>query len=643
MRKLTEDEIQTLTAQGCSAEDWNLITVSPSFSPASIKESSFRGRTILGSQEPSNDPNESHSTPFIIHSFLCGCVVDDDALVRNSNVVKYHIRARALVDGVYSLRAASDTSFGIGTEVSVINEGGGRQVPLSTHLSAQLAYVLALYTYRPALLKKMKSWILQEAKRLQKRTATIGVGAHLRNVNEISNVMVGDAAIIEGAKSLSDGCILSSSESPTTVGYGVSASHFVLAPGAKVTADAQLERVFVGQGAQVGEQFAATDSFFFANSQAFHGEGCSVFCGPFSVSHHKSTLLIASLVSFMNAGSNTNQSNHLYKLGPNHQGIAERGCKFASGSYVMWPALFGPFSMIMGHISHHPDTSAMPFSYVIGNEKGELLFPGASLHSAGTVRDALKWPRRDLRKGTPLLDLVNCSLFNPYVGQKMVKAIEVLNQLLQSAPGADSYLYNGLTISRKALKDGLELYQLALRKFLGDVLVSRLSAADFSPDSLQTSVDAECAGRWIDVAGMLVPQQKFNSLLSKVEQGIVFPLHRFNDEVVLLHQNFETYQWGWVVAHFPQYAQKASLDGLLHDWLQASLDFDDLLLADCRKEYAPWTMTGYGVDGDADDVEKDFFAVHEKMEDNPFVQTVKAHQEKNKKMADRLFKLLIPN
>ena len=41
--------------------------------------------------------------------------------------------------------------------------------------------------------------------------------------------------------------------------------------------------------------------------------------GPYTVSHHKSSLLIAGMFSFFNAGSGSNQSNHLFKSGAVHQ------------------------------------------------------------------------------------------------------------------------------------------------------------------------------------------------------------------------------------------------------------------------------------------------------------------------------------
>lgn len=100
------------------------------------------------------------------------------------------------------------------------------------------------------------------------------------------------------------------------------------------------------------------------------------FAGPFTVTHHKSTLLIAGMFSFMNAGSGSNQSNHMYKLGPIHQGALERGAKTTSDSYILWPARIGAFSLVMGRHVNHPDTSDLPFSYLIEDKIRLIWFRG---------------------------------------------------------------------------------------------------------------------------------------------------------------------------------------------------------------------------------------------------------------------------
>ena len=82
-----------------------------------------------------------------------------------------------------------------------------------------------------------------------------------------------------------------------------------------------LRRCFVGEGVVIENGFSAENSLFFANSHLNHGEACAVFAGPYTVSHHRSTLLIAGYFSFFNAGSGANQSNHMYKSGPDIRGF----------------------------------------------------------------------------------------------------------------------------------------------------------------------------------------------------------------------------------------------------------------------------------------------------------------------------------
>ena len=49
----------------------------------------------------------------------------------------------------------------------------------------------------------------------------------------------------------------------------------------------------------------------------------------------------------------------------------------------------------MGRHVNHPDTSRLPFSYLIENRNESFLVPGINLRSVGTIRDAQKWPKRD--------------------------------------------------------------------------------------------------------------------------------------------------------------------------------------------------------------------------------------------------------
>ena len=66
----------------------------------------------------------------------------------------------------------------------------------------------------------------------------------------------------------------------------------------------------------------------------------------------------------------------MYKLGPIHQGAMERGAKTTSDSYILWPARVGAFSLVMGRHVNHADTSNLPFSYLIEQQKYHLFGAG---------------------------------------------------------------------------------------------------------------------------------------------------------------------------------------------------------------------------------------------------------------------------
>ena len=239
------------------------------------------------------------------------------------------------------------------------------------------------------------------------------------------------------------------------------AEDFIICSGSKVEDNSTLSRCFIGQCCTLGHGYSVSDSLFFSNCQGENGEACSIFAGPFTVTHHKSTLLIAGMFSFMNAGSGSNQSNHLYKLGPIHQGILERGAKTASDSYILWPSRVGAFSLVMGRHVNHADTSNLPFSYLIEQQNNTYLVPGVNLRSVGTIRDAQKWPRRDARKDPDKLGFINYNLLSPFTIQKMFKGLKLLGNLQYSSGMlSDIYSFHSTKIRNSSLRKGMEFYDI---------------------------------------------------------------------------------------------------------------------------------------------------------------------------------------
>ena len=348
-RKLTEAEISVLSAQGCTSESWELVEVADGFRPEFVRTVHFSGSVRLGgngSEIPL--PGGVVRRSGVYRAALHDCTVGDDALISNVGryVANYDIGDRAVIENVGEMICDGATAFGNGVEVAAVNEAGGREVPIFDGLTAQIAYVIAMYRHRPQTVRRMNAMIAGYAERRVSRRGTIGADSRIVNTLSLFNVAVGESAVVDGASSLRNGTVNSTPQSPSTVGAGVTASDFILACSARVDTGSMLRRCFVGEGVVIENGFSAENSLFFANSHCNHGEACAVFAGPYTVSHHRATLLIAGYFSFFNAGSGANQSNHMYKSGPVHQGVHLRGCKFGSDAYVLLPASTGVFTTL---------------------------------------------------------------------------------------------------------------------------------------------------------------------------------------------------------------------------------------------------------------------------------------------------------
>ena len=640
-RQLTAQEIEQLKSQGCSAEDWDRVLVADGFNPKYVRLSRFSGDIRLGVFEVGFDlPGGIHKHSGLYNTTLHNVQVGNNTCIEDvgNYIANYHIGDNSFIGNIDSIIVDGVTSFGNGVEAAVLNETGGREVPFYDRLSAQQAYILALYRYRPALVDKIKALIGEYVESVKADFGTIGDNVTIMDTGTIRNVKIGDNCVIEGASRLKNGSINSNASAPVHIGEGVIADDFIIGSGSSVDDNVTLERCFIGQACIMGHSYSASDSLFFSNCHEENGEACAIFAGPYTVTHHKSTLLIAGLFSFMNAGSGSNQSNHMYKLGPIHQGILERGAKTASDSYVLWPAKVGAFSLVMGRHTAHMDTSNLPYSYLLEDKASSYIAPGANIKSVGTIRDAMKWPRRDKRKDPDKLDYINFNILSPYTMQKVLKGIEILRSLRRSfGPDIAEYPYQGGWIRSSSLNKGLNYYSIILDKFLGNSLVSRIgkSKAETWEELLKDlRPDSEIGlGSWVDVSGLICPKNALDPFLDQVEEGVVSGVDALDEFFSMIYSEYYSYEWTWAYDIIRKYygvsldnvSPKDVLD-LIARWKEAVVGLDNLLYEDAKKEFSLSFMTSFGEDGDQETRLKDFEQVRgSDFEGNPFVQMVKNH------------------
>ncbi|HUT24731.1 MAG TPA: DUF4954 family protein [Sumerlaeia bacterium] len=655
-RNLTKDEIRELEKGGCSAEDWGRVLVADGFAAERVRSARLSGDVRIGRLSGKISlPGGLEAPAGISDAALHNCTVGDDVLIRNvaRYIANYDIADGAVVCDVSLLVTEGESAFGNGTKVEALNEGGGREVTIFDRLSSQVAYILALYRYRPETIEKLEGMIDDYVKAQRSARGSVGKGARIMGCGALTNVRIGPAAEISGAVKLANGTVNSCEAHPAVVGDGVIAENFIFSSGSRVDGGAMLTGCFVGQGTRIGRQYSAENSLFFANCEGFHGEACAIFAGPYTVTHHKSTLLIAGLFSFYNAGSGTNESNHMYKLGPVHQGILERGSKTGSFAYLLWSSHLGAFSAVIGKHYSKFDASDFPFSYVMEGKGGSVLIPAMNLTTVGTQRDGAKWPDRDRRKDPDRLDLLHFDVLNPYTVGRMMRGRRILGDLSAKTPGdRDAVEYKGLSIAPSRLKKGIELYSLGIGLYLNGKIAARAEALleQTKPEDLVATIlksRADGTGNWVDLCGLMTPASRSAEVLDRVASGAVADLPALETALRALYEGYSELEWDWVVPAWLEEIGKKAEDvtrddvrGAVTAWKEAVLQYNDLVLKDAKKEFEGDVRIGFGIDGGPEAVAADFDSVRGTFDGNKFVKQVKQASKDITARAERILGML---
>lgn len=513
-RLLTNEEISILEDNGCMAEDWTSINVAADFKPTYIKNVNFYGDVFLGVFEK----NIEVSNGFIRHSGIRNATlrnvsIGDNCLIENigNYINNYAIGEECCICNVCTMETTAEATYGEGNTISVLNEAGNGNVILFSGLTSNLAALMIRNAADKEFTAAIRGIVKDDIERRAREKSTVGNNVKIVNTAEITNTHISDNCEINGASRISDCTLASGLEDNVFIGSGVICENSIVTDGSAVLNGANITNCFVGEACQITNGFTAESSLFFANCYMSNGEACAAFCGPFSASHHKSTLLIGCMLSFYNAGSATNFSNHAYKMGPIHYGCLERGTKTASGSHLLLPANIGAFSVCLGKITNHPDTRSLPFSYIISDGRETFVVPGINITTVGLYRDIRKWPRRDVRIQSSRKSLINHDWLSPLTINEIIAGKKTLEQMRESQ-GEDTAFYTcgGCKISRNSLERGIRLYDMAIKLFVGDV------AAGYD----LTAEGRDCGtGEWGDLAGMLLPEQEERNIVNAISNG----------------------------------------------------------------------------------------------------------------------------
>jgi hypothetical protein len=552
-RSLTFEEIEILESNSCWAEDWSRVEVAEDgFQAKFFHRVMFYGDVQLGSVQKEVEITKG----FVKHSgindaTLRNVTVGNDCLIEKvgNYINNYTIGDDCLISNISVMETTEGATYGEGNLISVLNEVGDGNVIFFHDLNSQFAAFMVKHFNDKDLKNAIRRLVKEEIARTNPERGTIGNKVKIVNTREITNTVIQDDCEISGASRLSDCTILSSEYASVYIGTGVICENSIISDGSSIVNSVKMQDCFVGEACQISNGFTASQSVFFANSFMANGEACAAFCGPFCASHHKSSLLIGGMFSFYNAGSGTNFSNHAYKMGPMHWGILERGTKTASGSYLLMPATIGTFSVCFGKLMHHPNTTALPFSYLIAEADKMYLVPGRNITTVGLYRDIRKWPKRDMRPQQTQKSIVNFDWLSPYSVGEILQGKKILENLRQaSGDNVSSYNYHEYVINATSLRKGIKYYDIALRIYMGAVLKRAHKWGFFGKPQTEVGL-----GRWDDLSGLLLPVSEERRLIEDIKSGSLETIEEVVNRFREINENYRIYQWAWTYRMILEY------------------------------------------------------------------------------------------
>ena len=590
-RPLTSEEIEVLKSNDCWAEDWTSINVAEDFKPNFMHRVMLYGEVNIGAF----NKNVEVSQGFVKHAginnaTLRNVTIGDDCLIENVGnfINNYTIGDDCYISNISTMETTEGATYGEGNLVSVLNEVGEGNVILFSDLNSQLAAFMVKHFSDKDLKEKIRQLIKTDIDNKMPERGQIGNNVKIVNTKEITNCIINDFCEVNGAARLSDCTLLGSAHGNVYVGTGVIAENSIIAEGASVINSVKIQDCYVGEACQLSNGFTASTSIFFANSYMSNGEACAAFCGPFTASHHKSSLLIGGMFSFYNAGSATNFSNHAYKMGPMHWGILERGSKTASGAYLLMPATLGSFSVCFGKLMHHPNTRNLPFAYLIADGDKMFLIPGRNITTVGLYRDIKKWPKRDLRAQENRKSIVNFDWLSPFSVGEILKGKKILESLREvTGDNVSQYLYHEYIIPASSLHKGIKYYDIALRIYMGAVLKRVLKRdPSITPPATQTGI-----GDWDDLSGLLLPVSEEERIINDLQDGTIDSIQQLIERFEEIDANYRQYQWAWTYKMVCDYYGISEItledaNRIHEDYIKARRSWIAEIKKDAEKEYA---------------------------------------------------------
>ena len=489
LRKLNQEEIKSLTAQGNFSTDWRLVEVEDGFTPEFIHGSVFVGKCILGVFTGKTVPSVGLPSGIYRSTVNESRIMSEALVIDVGRLQRCLVCEQACVQSVGTVSADEKTKFCIGTELTVGCEIGKRKLILSHSIDYAKAADIVM---RPKVYSDRTTDSQNEE--FTAPASIIGQFALVTNCGQVRNVYIGEQGRINGAALVADAVILSKSDAVTEITSGAVVRQCYVSEGCAISQMAIADRCFFAPYVTATRHAKVTDCVVGSNTEIAEGETTSCLIGPFVGFHHQS-LLIAALWpdGRGNIGYGANAGSNHTGRAPDQELICGEGLFIGLGTSVKFPANYrsAAYSIIATGVCALPQRVEFPFSLINTPSKipqnipigfNEIIPAWVLTNSVYAVlRNESKFAKRN-RAEDPLLAR---PVFNRQIADMMVSA----QGRLASVTDKDIYTETDILglgknfMTAASRRQAIEAYEFYIRFYLTNALLNYLQ---HQPDAIKS-------------------------------------------------------------------------------------------------------------------------------------------------------------
>jgi len=382
-RNLRPDEIDQLTKNDNTSDNWNQILVTDQFNPYQIKNNKFFGLVRIGNvKDVILEYHELKVPTGITNSVIVSCDIGDDVAIHEVHyLANFIIGDRCILSNIDEMQTTNHAKFGNGIIkegepekvrilIDLINETGSRNIiPFDGMIPAD-AYIWAKYRDDTVLQEKLKVITQKSFDSRRGFYGTVGEECVIKNSRTLKDVKIGSHCYIKGVNKLKNLTINSSEDERTQIGEGVELVNGIIGYGCHIFYGCKAVRFILGDNSSLKYGARLIHSFLGANSTISCCEVLYSLIFPAHEQHHNNSFLVATVTmgqSNLAAGA-TIGSNHNSRANDNEiqagrgfwPGLCssvKHSCRFASfvllskGDYPCELDIPLPFSLLNNNTS----------------------------------------------------------------------------------------------------------------------------------------------------------------------------------------------------------------------------------------------------------------------------------------------------